>query len=221
MFKFLLVISQLCRLMMSKVLVIKAHPYGADKSKTVKVLSEFMETYRTKNSNDEITELDLYRDFIPEINKDILDGWGALANGAEFSSLNDAQQKDIARINELTQQFLDTDKLVIANPLWNLGLPSKLKNWLDTICVAGKTFKYTDHGPVGLATGKNAVHIQSAGGNYAGHDFATQYISGLLTFLGVTTVQKIAIEGIDYAPERHDEIMSAAITDAKQIAEKF
>lgn len=206
---------------MSKLLVVKAHPYGADKSKTVKVLSEFMNTYRAKNPDDEITELDLYQDFIPEINKDVLDGWGALASGTEFTALSADQQKDITRINELTQQFLDTDKHVIANPLWNLGIPSKLKNWLDTICVAGKTFKYTDHGPVGLATGKNAVHIQSAGGNYAGHDFATQYISGLLTFLGVNTVQKVAIEGIDYAPERHDEIMAASIEDATKIAETF
>lgn len=206
---------------MSKVLVVKAHPYGADKSKTIKVLSEFMAIYRSKNPNDEITKLDLYHDFIPEISQNVLDGWGALANGVDFTSLSDEQQKDISRINDLTQQFLDSDKIVIANPLWNLGLPTKLKAWCDTICVAGKTFEYTDHGPIGLATGKNVVHIQSAGGNYGGHDFATQYISGLLTFLGASTVQKIAIEGIDYAPERREEVMAASIADATRIAETF
>ena len=60
----------------------------------------------------------------------------------------------IARFNELTDQFLAADKIVIANALWNLNIPTKLKAWFDTVNVAGKTFRYTENGPEGLVTGK-------------------------------------------------------------------
>lgn len=58
--------------------------------------------------------------------------------------------------NSYTEEFLQQDKIIIANPLWNLSIPTRLKAWIDCITVAGKTFKYTETGSVGIVKGKKS-----------------------------------------------------------------
>ena len=183
---------------MASVLVVKGHPLTAQESRSVKALSAFLDSYKESHPDDEVTVLELYRDDIPEIDEELLSGWEALRAGAEFSTLSESQQHKIARFNELTDQFLASDKIVIANALWNLNIPTKLKAWFDTVNVAGKTFRYTENGPEGLVSGKKALHIQSNGGVYNGQDFASQYVKGILYFVGIDQVDQLFIEGIDY-----------------------
>ncbi|MCB5951868.1 FMN-dependent NADH-azoreductase [Enterococcus sp. BWT-B8] len=206
---------------MSKLLVVKAHPLTKEESRSVRALDSFLESYKSANTNDEIEVLDVYNDFIPEIDEELLSGWNALRAGAEFTSLNESQQQKIARFNALTEQFIDSDKVVIANALWNLNVPTRLKAWIDTINVAGKTFKYTEEGPKGLAAGKDVLHIQSNGGVYEGNDFSSQYVKGILNFIGIENVQQLFIEGIDYAPEREEELMNQALTKAADFGKNF
>lgn len=168
-----------------------------------------------------MTVLELYRDDIPEIDEELLSGWEALRAGAEFSTLSESQQQKIARFNELTDQFLAADKIVIANALWNLNIPTKLKAWFDTVNVAGKTFRYTENGPEGLVSGKKALHIQSNGGIYNGQDFASQYVKGILNFVGVDQVDQLFIEGIDYTPDRAEELMQSALDKAAAFGQTF
>ena len=123
--------------------------------------------------------------------------------------------------NSLTEQFLAADKIVIANALWNLNIPTKLKAWFDTVNVAGKTFRYTENGPEGLVTGKKALHIQSNGGVYNGQDFASQYVKGILNFVGINQVDQLFIEGIDYDPDRADELMQNALDKAAALGKSF
>lgn len=112
---------------MASVLVVKGHPLTAEESRTVKALTSFLTSYKENHPDDEVTVLELYRDDIPEIDEELLSGWEALRAGAEFTSLSESQQQKIARFNELTDQFLAADKIVIANALWNLNIPTKLK----------------------------------------------------------------------------------------------
>lgn len=127
----------------------------------------------------------------------------------------------MARFNELTDQFLGADKVVIANALWNLNVPTRLKAWVDTINVAGKTFKYTDEGPKPLTNGKKALHIQSNGGFYEGQDFASQYVKGILNFIGIEKVEQLFIEGIDHHPEKAEELLGAAMDQATTLGKTF
>lgn len=206
---------------MASVLVIKGHPLTAQESRSVNALTSFLTSYKENHPNDEVTVLDLYRDDIPEIDEELLSGWEALRAGADFSSLSENQQQKIARFNELTEQFLAADKIVIANALWNLNIPTKLKAWFDTVNVAGKTFKYTENGPVGLVTGKKALHIQSNGGIYNGQDFTSQYVKAILNFVGIEQVDQLFIEGIDYTPDRAEELMQAALDKAAAFGKDF
>ncbi|GAA6430688.1 FMN-dependent NADH-azoreductase [Enterococcus sp. DIV1221] len=158
---------------------------------------------------------------MPEIDEELLSAWGALRAGAAFETLSENQQQKVARFNELTDQFLSADKVVIANPMWNLNVPTRLKAWVDTINVAGKTFQYTAEGPKPLTSGKKALHIQSNGGFYEGKDFASQYIKAILNFIGVEQVDGLFIEGIDHFPDRAEELLNTAMTKATEYGKTF
>lgn len=206
---------------MATVLIVKGHPLTAEESRSVKALDTFLTSYKETNPEDTITVLDLYQDDIPEIDAELLSGWGALRAGETFEGLSESQQQKITRFNELTEQFLQADKVVIANALWNLNIPTRLKAWFDTVNVAGKTFRYTENGPEGLAQGKKALHIQSNGGVYEGQDFASQYVKGILNFIGVEEVDQLFIEGIDHTPDRAEELLGAALAKADEYGKTF
>ncbi|GAB2022410.1 FMN-dependent NADH-azoreductase [Pseudolactococcus yaeyamensis] len=206
---------------MSNILVIKGHPLTSESSFSLKALNQFLSTYKAANPSDTITVLDVFADNVPEIDIDLASAFNALATGTEFSALNAEQQAKVARFGELTEQFLAADKVVIANPLWNLGMPTRLKAWFDTINVAGKTFKYTAEGPVGLAGGKKVFHIQANGGAYDGNDASSQYLNSILNFIGIDDITSVYIEGHAYEPERANEILADALTKVTSIAKAF
>ena len=207
---------------MSNVLVIKAHPLSNEKSRSIQILKTFLTAYEEKHPEDKITVLDLYgKDAVPEIDEEILDAWGKLRSGTPLQDLMVNQQAKVVAFDASIDQFLAADKVIIANALWNLNVPTRLKAWFDTINVAGKTFRYTENGPVGMTKGKKALHIQSNGGFYQGKDPASQYVKMILNFVGVDSVDQIFIEGIDYEPEKAEEILAAATKEAQTLAETF
>ena len=206
---------------MANVLIVNAHPLTAENSQTVTVLETFIEAHQASHPEDVFTTLDLYHMDLPEIDSDLLLAWQSLQKGAVFTDLTTAQQEKVRVFNEFTDQFLASQKIVIANALWNLNIPTRLKAWFDTINVAGKTFKYTADGPIGLVTDKKALHIQSSGGTYQGQDFSAQYVKGILNFIGITDFDSIYIEGADYDPEKAPEITDKAKEMARSLAAQF
>ena len=68
---------------------------------------------------------------------------------------------------KLVSQFLAADVIVIGAPMYNFSVPSQLKAWIDRMAQAGRTFKYTEKGPVGLAGGKTVIVASSRGGMYS------------------------------------------------------
>jgi FMN-dependent NADH-azoreductase len=211
---------------MAKLLYITANPKQVDSSFGLTVGKAFLEAYRENNPQDEIVELNLFQMTIPEIDGDVLSGWDKLRQGIPFESLNLVEQDKITRINELTEQFMGADKYVFVTPMWNLSFPPRLKAYIDTIMIAGKTFKYTDNGPVGLLRGRKAVHIQARGGIYSEGpgvemEFGDRYLRAVLTFIGITDIETIAVEGMAFMPEKANEIQEMAIVHAKEVAKRF
>jgi FMN-dependent NADH-azoreductase len=211
---------------MAKLLYITANPKPVEASFGLKVGQAFLEAYCEENPKDEIVELNLFQMNIPEIDGDVLSGWDKLRQGTPFESLNLAEQDKITRINELTEQFVGADKYVFVSPMWNLSIPPRLKAFIDTIMIAGKTFKYTENGPVGLLTGRKAVHIQARGGIYSegpgvDMEFGDRYLRAVLAFIGITDVETIAVEGMAFMPEKAQEIQEKAIVQAKEVAKRF
>lgn len=211
---------------MTKVLYITANPKTVEQSYSLSVGSEFLNAYKKNNPSDEIVHIDVYKADIPFIDEDVLSGWGKLQGGKAFTELTAAEQSKVGKINQLTEQFIAADKYVFVTPLWNFTVPPKMKAYIDTICIAGKSFKYTENGPVGLLNNKKALHIQASGGVYsegAAKDFemGNRYIKTVLGFLGVQAVKSLLIEGMAQAPVEAEKIKAIAVEQAKEIANKF
>jgi FMN-dependent NADH-azoreductase len=111
------------------------------------------------------------------------------------------QQAAVKHSDDAIQEINDADILVIGAPLYNFGIPSTLKAWVDHIARAGITFRYTADGPEGLIKGKKVYVAMSSGGVYsegpsAGYDFVAPYLKAVLGFLGMTDVTVIRAEGL-------------------------
>jgi FMN-dependent NADH-azoreductase len=211
---------------MAKVLYITANPKTEAESYSLSVGRAFLDAYRQENPHDEIIELDLYKIDIPFIDADVFSGWGKLQQGKAFDELSADEKAKVQRINQLTEQFVEADKYVFVTPMWNFSFPPKMKAYIDTICIAGKTFKYTENGPIGLLSGKKAVHIQARGGVYSegpakDFEFGDRYLRTVLGFLGITDVQSVIAEGMAQMPQEAESIKQKAIERAKEVAKNF
>jgi FMN-dependent NADH-azoreductase len=113
----------------------------------------------------------------------------------------------------LLAEFLGADALVIGAPMYNFGIPSTLKAWIDRIAVAGRTFRYTADGPVGLAGGKRVI-VASARGSALGDghpaDFQEAYLRQLFGFLGITELEFVRAEGVGLSPEHRARALREA-----------
>lgn len=200
---------------MSKVLYIKANAKSESTSRTFKISDEFIKTYQETHPEDEIITLDLYKEEISFLSEEgIMMHRPAPGEGREHPVLKYAYQ------------FLEADKYVFAEPLWNLGIPAILKAYIDYICVTSITFKYTAGGPVGLCMDKKAVNITSRGGDYSSGIFAElemgdKYLKTILAFMGVTDYTTIAANQLDVIGQDVDGLVAEAIGKAQKLAKEF
>lgn len=125
-------------------------------------------------------------------------------------------ESEAAKLGEaVMDEFLGADVIVIGAPMYNFSVPSQLKAWIDRIMVAGKTFRYTETGPQGLATGKRVIVASSRGGVYtsgpaAGFDFQETYLRTVFGFIGITDVEFVRAEGVNMSPEHKTNAVAAA-----------
>lgn len=210
---------------MATVLYITAHPLDPQESFSLAVGKEFMEAYREANPTDEVVHLDLYKENIPPFDADVLRGWGKLRSGSSFDQLSDAEQSKVARLDAIVDQYVAADKYVYVSPMWNFSLPPVMKAYTDATSIPGKTFKYTHNGPVGLLSGKKALHIQASGSVYSEGPLAEvemgySYLKKILQFYGIQSMEAIFVEGTA-SSERAPAIKEKAIAHAKEVAKRF
>ncbi|EIJ80727.1 azoreductase [Bacillus methanolicus PB1] len=211
---------------MAKVLYITAHPLNETQSFSLAAGKAFIDTYKEVNPNDEVVHIDLYKESIPQIDADVLSGWGKLRSGQAFEELSSEEQAKVGRLSELCEQFIAADKYVFVTPLWNFSFPPVMKAYLDSVAVAGKTFKYTEQGPVGLLTDKKALHIQARGGIYSEGpatelEMGHRYLDVMMKFFGVPSFEGLFVEGHNAMPDKAQEIKENAIARAKDLAQTF
>ncbi|WP_246938781.1 FMN-dependent NADH-azoreductase [Bacillus pinisoli] len=211
---------------MTTVLYITAHPHDDTQSYSMAVGKAFMDTYKEKNPDHKIINVDLYKEYIPEIDVDVFSGWGKLRSGQAFEQLSEEEKGKVGRLSELCEQFIAADKYVFVTPLWNFLFPPVLKAYIDSVAVAGKTFKYTEQGPVGLLTDRKALHIQARGGIYsegpaAQLEMGHRYLHIIMQFFGVPSFEGLFVEGHAAMPDKSDEIKANAIARAKDLAHIF
>lgn len=128
-------------------------------------------------------------------------------------SLAAADPAETALAEAMLEEFLAADVVVLGAPMYNFGIPSQLKAWIDRIAVRGRTFRYTDEGPEGLAGGKRLVVAGSYGGIHPADgpsNFIEPYLRFLFGFLGVDEVEFVTAEGLGVSPEQREAALRAA-----------
>ena len=211
---------------MARVLYITAHPHDDAQSFSMAAGKAFIESYKESNPSDEVIHMDLYKENIPHIDVDVFAGWGKLQKGSGFEDLSEEEKAKVGRLSELSEQFISADKYVFVTPLWNFSFPPVMKAYIDSVAVAGKTFKYTAEGPVGLLTDKKALHIQARGGIYsegpaAQMEMGHRYLDIIMQFFGVPSFEGLFIEGHNAMPDKAQEIKENGIARAKDLAKTF
>jgi len=144
----------------------------------------YAEQWQAKNSGGKIVRRDLASAPLPHITEALL---GAYFTAPDQRSAE--QQEIISLSDKLVDELIAADTIVLGVPMYNFSPPSTFKAWIDHISRAGRTFKYTETGAVGLLTGKRAVVILSRGGVYSegpaqAFDFQAGYIKTILGFIG-------------------------------------
>lgn len=155
-----------------------------------------------------LTERDVVAEPLPHLTGAELASW--MTDPAERS----AEQKSLARVSEkMLAEVEAADLIVLAVPLYNLGIPSQLKAWFDRILRAGLTFKYTENGSVGLLEGKSALILAARGGMYAGTELDLQmpHLRHMLGLIGISDVQVIYAEGLNMGEARKQASMGEAM----------
>ena len=138
------------------------------------------------------------------------------------SSFTPAQQREpwmretLAESDTLVDELIAADVLVIGAPLYNFSIPSQLKAWIDRLAQAGRTFKYTDKGPVGLAGGKTVIVASTRGGVYStseggqAMEHQESYLKVVFGFFGITDVRFVRAEGVAMGPDAKAAALASA-----------
>lgn len=210
---------------MATLLHIHASLRGAA-SYSLRTAEAFLESYRTSHPDDTIRTLDLATDPIPQFD--------ALASAGKYRILHgqthtEGEAQAWKAIEAAIEDFKKADKLVLSSPMWNFGVPYRLKQYFDVIVQPGYTFSFSpDTGYTGLVTGRPAKLILARGGEYlpgseaAALDFQRPYLECILRFIGFTDIGAIVVEPtLAGGPEAAESRLTEAILAARESAKSF
>ncbi|MYN14727.1 FMN-dependent NADH-azoreductase [Pusillimonas sp. TS35] len=189
------------------------------KSTSRALTADIVERWLAANPDTSVDYLDLAVDTPKHFSADAM-GFRLPPSDA---TLSDAQTRENALSEALVSQFLAADVVVIGAPLYNFSIPSQLKSWIDRIAQAGRTFRYTENGPIGLCGDKTIIIALSRGGVYstseAGQAMEHQesYLKIVFGFFGVTDVRVVRAEGTDLGEDSRAQAMNNAAASIKEV----
>jgi FMN-dependent NADH-azoreductase len=137
-----------------------------------------------------------------------------------------AEAKALASSDALVDELVAADVVVFAVPMYNFGLPSSLKAWIDHVLRPGRTFSYSEKGPEGLLKGKKAVVVVARGGVYSEgpaqqFDFQESYLRTILGFIGITNIHVVRVEGVGMGEDALKNAMASAKAQSEEVVREF
>ncbi|MDC4409758.1 NAD(P)H-dependent oxidoreductase [Acinetobacter baumannii] len=186
---------------MAKILILKSSIMG-EGSQTNHLIDVMLEHRKDQGLQDDITIRNLAEMNLPVLDLKIFQA----LRGAE--NVNQDIQRIVALSDELIAELKNTDLLVIGAPMYNLNVPTQLKNWFDLVARARQTFRYTETYPQGLVEGVKAVVVSSRGGIHVGQETeaVTPYLKAVLGLMGIHDVDFIYAEGLDMQAYRSNAL---------------
>ncbi|MEX3010127.1 FMN-dependent NADH-azoreductase [Hoeflea sp. TYP-13] len=127
------------------------------------------------------------------------------------------QDAALALTDELVEELRAADIVVVGAPTYNFGIPAALKAWIDHVAQPGRTFNYTENGPVGLLGDTKVYVVNASGGVPVGSpaDFVTPYLKHVFGFLGITDIEFIAADQLMMS---EDDSLQRARSTIEQVA---
>jgi len=182
---------------MKKILHIISSPKG-EKSFSIKLGNAIVDKIQAANPGSTVAVHDLTKNPFPHLEEAALEAFYTPAENR-----TPAHNEVLRHSDQAIAELKDADIIVIGAPLWNFGIPSVLKAWIDHIARAGQTFKYSEAGAEGLVRDKVVYVAMAAGavyssGPYQAYDFVSTYLKAVLGFLGMTKLTVFRVEGSAY-----------------------
>jgi FMN-dependent NADH-azoreductase len=208
---------------MTKVLFVKVNDRPADQAISSKMYDTFLQTYKETHLEDEVTELDLFKEELPYYGNTAITGLYKRNQGLELT----AEEEYAAKlVDQYLNQFMAMDKVVFAFPLWNSTVPAPLITYLSYLAQAGIMFNYTAEGPVGYAGDKKVMLLNARGSDYAlegmaSAEMAVSLVKNIISLWGIKNPETVVIEGHNQYPDRSQKIIADGLENVAKAAEAF
>lgn len=204
---------------MTKILLIVSSPRG-EASLSTRFATELATKLKTSREGAELIVRDLVATPLPHIDVSYIDG-RMKAPGDR----NATEAQSVKLAEELIAELSGADIVVLGSGMINFSVSSLFKAWIDHIIWPGVTVKYTDTGAEGTLTGKKVYVVAASGGIYSAgamtaFDFQVGYVKHLLSFVGMTDIDVIQIEGMAFGPDAAQAAIDKASTSVTQRIEE-
>ncbi len=138
-------------------------------------------------------------------------------------SVEGAAGADLSK--RLIGELKKADEVLICSAIYNFGMPSTLKAYVDHVVRFGYTFTRDEKGFQGMLNTKAAWILTAQGGlsRFGAPDFQAPALGAVLTHMGVANIQHIALEGTSYPDGALEERLAGALAGIERwfdLAEK-
>ena len=198
---------------MKNVLVIKSSIRG-EQGNSTQLLNRLEQCWREKNPDHTFVTRDITQSSLPHLSVAAY-----MAMPVAVDERTPEQQAEMALSDLLTEEFLAADVILLGMPMYNFGIPSAFKAYIDHIARLGLTFRYTAEGPVGLAGDKEVIITLARGGLYwdTPNDTQTPYLKAIFGFMGLRDIRFIVAEGLNISPEMCEAGMKSATQEIENL----
>lgn len=207
---------------MARLLIVQSSPRG-DRSASNAVADAYADAWRSANAGGDVDVLDVWTEDLPEFGPDAL---AAKYAGLAGEELSDAQKAAWDDLKALAQRFHDASHVVIAAPMWNFGIPYKLKQLIDLISQKDILFRFDENGFDGMLKGRKGVLALARGIAYGpgeaqsedAFDFQKSYLEMWFRFVGITDIASVVVEKTLLGPDEDAAARTAGIAKASALA---
>jgi FMN-dependent NADH-azoreductase len=201
---------------MKNILLVQSSPRGIE-SLSQQVAHAIVKDLQAHYPEAKVVVRDLAENPPPHVGRDFVSGIHV-----QPEQLSREQSAAVALSDSLIAELSRAEVLVLAVPMYNFGLPSTLKAWIDYVVRAGRTFSHSPNGVEGLVKGKRAILVLARGGVYSEgpykpFDFQEPYLRAILGFIGITDVEVVDVAGVAVSAIGPEKALASAATQSKQV----
>jgi FMN-dependent NADH-azoreductase len=206
---------------MTHLVYIEASPMQAA-STSITVASAWLEAYRQAHPNDTVDTINVWDIDLPPFDADMIAAKFAVLRAQNATA---PQQALWARAVAVSQRFNAADHYLFSLPMWNFGIPYRLKHFIDVVTLPGQNWRWSrEAGYQALLPGKSATLVYSSAGAYPlqpdedDSDFQKPYMRRWLRFLDIAVTAEISAAPTLVPPEDLAATRAGAVERARALA---